>query len=105
MLDKQGDQSTERLGSRAVRQQEASRVISLLALKFSYRLGQVSLHAPLFSVHIALIALLYAYHLERHISIPLGKPENVASLVIVVASQTINQVRRHQLQHTLLYLA
>ncbi|KAI0092971.1 hypothetical protein BDY19DRAFT_882262 [Irpex rosettiformis] len=64
---------------------------SLASLRWKYWLG-LSLHIIIFLVHLALIAVLYAGHLENRISVPLGRPANIASVVIVVATQVVNQV-------------
>ena len=66
---------------------------SLASLRWNYWLG-LNMHILLVLVHVALIAIVYAGHLENRISVPLGKPANIASVVIVVVTQIINQVNK-----------
>jgi hypothetical protein len=73
-------------------QQQGAVDASLASLRRSYWLG-LGLHLLLVSVHVSLIALVYAGHIENRISVPLGTPANIASVVIVVVTQVINQVR------------
>ncbi len=65
---------------------------SLASLRWNYWLG-LTMHIFLVLIHVALIAVLYAGHLENRISVPLGRPANIASVVIVVVTQVVNQVR------------
>ena len=64
---------------------------SLFVLKRKYWLG-LGMHTFFVLVHITLIAVLYAGHLENRISVPLGRSANIASVSIVVVTQVVNQV-------------
>lgn len=84
---------------KAVSQIEDKKVIesSVATLRWKFWIG-LSMHIFLVLVHITLIAVLYAGHLENRISLPLGRPANIASVVIVVVTQVVNQVcSRHLL--------
>lgn len=55
----------------------------------------LGMHIGLVGIHLALMATLYAGHLENRITVDLGNPANIASVAIVVVSQVVNQVRLH----------
>ena len=65
---------------------------SLVTLRRNYWLA-LGMHVALVLVHIILIAVLSAGHLENRISVPLGRPANIVSVAIVVMTQVVNQVR------------
>lgn len=79
------------LPSRTLSESRPSKPPPLSSIRRTYGLAML-LHILLVAIHLVLVAVVAAGHLEHRVTVPLGPRANAVTVVITVVSQVFNQV-------------